>query len=74
MPIARDPKGKVTYPDEIKISLFKALVETFSPWMDEVFFYLCMEKATIWKEVFGFVYDSNEAFEREFGLRTMSRL
>ncbi len=74
MPMARDPKGKVTYPDAIKISLFKALAEALSPWRDEVFFYLCMEKAKIWREVFGFVYDSNEAFERDFGLRTMSRL
>jgi spore photoproduct lyase len=74
MPMARDPKGKVTYPDVIKISLFKALAEAFAPWKDEVFFYLCMEKASIWKEVFGFVYESNEAFERDFGRRIMSRL
>ena len=74
MPMARDPKGKVTYPDEIKIALFEALLEAFSSWREEVFLYLCMEKASIWREVFGFAYDSNEAFEREFGRSTMSRL
>ena len=74
MPMARDPKGKVTYPDEIKVTLYKLLYEVFLPWHGEVFFYLCMEKPSIWKGVFGFTYDSNETFEREFGRSTMPRL
>jgi spore photoproduct lyase len=74
MPMALDPKGKITYPDAIKVTLFRYMYRVFAPWHNEVFFYLCMEKPSIWREVFGFVYSSNEEFEREFGRRTMSRL
>jgi len=69
-----DPNGKLTYPDEIKVSLFKTMYNVLTPWHEKVFIYLCMEKAAIWEETFGAVYENNEAFERDFGLQTMRKL
>ncbi len=74
MPMALDPKGKITYPDDVKVELFRHMREVFAPWMGDVYLYLCMEKTAIWRRVFGFVYPSNDAFEEDFGRRTMSRL
>ena len=71
---AADPHGKLTYPDDLKVRLFKTMVEVFHPWRDRVYLYLCMEKASIWREVFGFVYPTNEDFERDFGSRTLGSL
>lgn len=73
MQLVLDPHGKLTYPDNIKIAMFKHLYKAFEPWLDKVFFYLCMEKASIWEESIGYVYKSNKEFEREFGLQTMKK-
>jgi spore photoproduct lyase len=69
-----DPHGKMTYPDEIKIKLFKAIYDSFKPWRDEVYMYLCMEKASIWERTLGYVYRNNNEFEKDLGLKTMRRL
>ncbi len=74
MEFVRDPHGKFTYPDELKIAMFRTMYQAFTPWLEKVFFYLCMEKADIWLETFGYVYDSNEQFEQEFGTHVMSKL
>lgn len=72
--LVADPHGKLTYADEVKIVLFKTMREAFAPWHKLVFMYLCMEKAEIWEKVFGYVYSSNDEFEKDFGLKTMSKL
>lgn len=64
MDFATDPHGKLTYSDEIKINKFSLMYETFKPWHDKVFFYLCMEKASLWEKSFGYVYKTNEEFEQ----------
>ncbi|MDZ7291417.1 MAG: hypothetical protein ONB44_07760 [candidate division KSB1 bacterium] len=69
-----DPLGKLTYPDEIKIKLFKTMYEAFAPWRGQVFMYLCMEKASIWENSFGYVYRNNEEFERDFGHKTTGKI
>ena len=74
MDMVQDPHGKLTYPDELKIRMFKTMHRAFAPWHDRVFFYLCMEKALIWQETFGFVYEDNEEFERDFGRKTMVKV
>ena len=66
MDLVPDHHGKLTYPDEIKLSLFRTLYSGFAPWHQRVFFYLCMETAAIWREVLGSAYDSNRAFETDF--------
>jgi spore photoproduct lyase len=55
--------GKLSYPDEIKLEMFRFAYESLTAWHDQVFFYLCMENARFWEPVFGFDYPSNEAFE-----------
>ena len=70
---APDPHGKMSYPDDVKISLFNTMYETFAPWRESVFQYLCMEKSSIWLQTFGYSYDTNDAFEKAFGLQTLGR-
>lgn len=74
MELVSDPHDKLTYPDEIKINMFKTIYAAIRPWREKVFMYLCMEKALIWEKTFGYVYADNEEFEREFGGQTMSKL
>lgn len=69
-----DPHGKLTYADNIKIKMFKTMYETLAPWHERVFMYLCMEKAAIWENAFGYVYSNNEEFERDFGYKTMCKI
>jgi spore photoproduct lyase len=73
MELVPDPHGKLTYPDSIKIAMYRHIYKAFRPWHERVFFYLCMEKLSIWEETFGYVYTNNEEFEREFGLHTMTK-
>ena len=74
MPFVKDPKGKLTYRDPVKIEMFRTMVESFFPWHEKVFFYLCMEKAAIWRETFDFAYPNNTVFESDFAAKTMSKL
>jgi spore photoproduct lyase len=74
MEFEKDPHGKLTYPDHLKIKMFKHMYDVFKPWRENIFFYLCMEKASIWEESLNYVYDNNDDFEREFGKQTMSKI
>ncbi len=64
MPLV-DASGKQSYPLEIKKEMFKTLYEAFKPWHGKVYFYLCMEDHSLWSEVFGYEYESNEDMERD---------
>ena len=55
--------GKYSYPRAMKVVLFSFAYQAFLPWHGKVFFYLCMEDASLWKEIFGHEYVSNEEFE-----------
>jgi spore photoproduct lyase len=74
MELVPDPHGKMTYPDDVKVEMFKRMYTVFEPWRDDVFMYLCMEKTAIWLESFGCAYETNEEFEADFGRRTMAKL
>jgi spore photoproduct lyase len=74
MDLVPDPHGKLTCSDEVKVRMFSTMWDAFLPWRDEVFFYLCMEKASIWERSFGFVHPSNEEFEAGFGRAVMPKL
>ncbi len=74
MEMTPDPLGKLTYPDDTKVEMFRTMHSAFSDWHERVFFYLCMEKATIWQRTFGFSYPDNETFERKFLQSSMSKL
>lgn len=73
MELVPDPHGKLTYPDHIKIAMFKTMNDAFLRWRNEIFFYLCMEKAAIWEQAFGYVYEDNETFEKDFGRMTLGK-
>jgi len=70
MEFVADPHGKLTYPDEVKIEMFNVMLGALAPWREDVFMYLCMEKAQIWHQTFGHSYEDNESFERDFAHRT----
>ena len=69
-----DPHGRLTYPDETKIGMFRRMLEAFAGWRDEVFMYLCMEKREVWEGALGRVYESNDEFETDFCARVMTKL
>lgn len=56
--------GKSSYPMDIKEEMFKRAYESFKPWHDKVFFYLCMEDHSLWKKCFGYEYNTNTDMER----------
>ena len=61
-----DCAGKLSYPFEIKKTLFSTLFQAFPDnWKSSVFFYMCMEDVNLWEPVFGRSYPSNEAFEQD---------
>lgn len=62
MPLS-DANGKQSYPLEIKKEMFKHAYESFKPWHKDVYFYLCMEDQSLWKECFGYEYSSNNQME-----------
>jgi spore photoproduct lyase len=74
MEMVPDPHGKLTYPDEIKIAMFRKIYQAFEHWQGRVFMYLCMEKASIWENALGYVYETNEEFEQDFCAKTMGKL
>ncbi len=57
--------GKSSYPLEIKRKMFKFAYESLKPWQKEVYFYMCMEDKSLWKDVFGYEYPTNESFEMD---------
>jgi len=59
-----DASGKSSYPDNIKVEMFKSAYESFSLWHQDVFFYLCMEEHQMWEKTFGYQYATNNDFER----------
>ncbi len=63
MPL-EDVEGKLSYPDSIKIEMFKTAYNSFESWHDKVFFYLCMEPHRLWRECFEYEYKSNDEFEK----------
>lgn len=55
--------GKASYSLDVKREMFKHAYECFKPWHKDVYFYLCMEDQSLWKEVFGYEYASNNQME-----------
>lgn len=54
---------KQSYPYEIKKEMFKFAYDSFKPWHNKVYFYLCMEDHKLWKDCFGYEYSSNNQME-----------
>ncbi|WP_200763756.1 SPL family radical SAM protein [Nitrosophilus alvini] len=62
MPLV-DAAGKLSYPKEIKKEMFGFAYDSLRKWHGKVFFYLCMEEHSLWREIFGREYPTNESFE-----------
>jgi len=60
-----DASGKSSYPLSIKQEMFRHAYKSFSKWHHKVFFYLCMEEHSLWRECFGYEYATNNDFERD---------
>jgi len=74
MPLV-DAGGKLSYPIEIKRKMFKSVYDGFSEkWKDGVFFYMCMEDASLWQDVLGRSYPSNETFEADMKAHYMNKI
>ncbi len=55
--------GKQSYSIETKKEMFSHLYNSFKPWHGKVYFYMCMEAHSLWKDVFGYEYSSNNQME-----------
>lgn len=66
--------GKLSYSLENKKEMFKHAYDTFKPWHKEVYFYLCMEDESLWKEVFGYEYSSNNQMEDFMKISYMNKI
>jgi spore photoproduct lyase len=73
MPLS-DANGKQSYPLEIKREMFKHAYDTFKPWHKDVYFYLCMEDQSLWKECFGYEYSSNNQMEDFMKMSYMNKI
>lgn len=66
--------NKQSYSLETKKEMFKHAYECFKPWHKDVFFYLCMEDESLWKEVFGYEYSSNNQMEEFMKMAYMEKI
>lgn len=58
--------GKLSYPLERKVEMFKRVYDSFgNQWKEAVYFYLCMEDQSLWEPVFGRKYENNSLFEQD---------
>ncbi|BCD68430.1 spore photoproduct lyase family protein [Nitratiruptor sp. YY09-18] len=73
MPLV-DAAGKLSYPMNIKRELFHFAYESLQPWHGKVFFYMCMEDHSLWREVFGYEYPTNESFELDMKYSYLAKI
>ena len=66
--------GKLSYPDEIKLEMFRFAYDSLADWHQRVFFYLCMENQRLWMPVFGQDYTSNAEFEEAMKASYLSKI
>ncbi|VAY87467.1 Spore photoproduct lyase [hydrothermal vent metagenome] len=55
--------NKQSYCLKTKLEMFKVAYDSFKSWHHKVYFYLCMEDKSLWKQIFGYEYSSNNQFE-----------
>jgi spore photoproduct lyase len=69
-----DASGKQSYPLDIKKEMFSHAYKTFEPWHKDVYFYMCMEDHSLWKDVFGYEYSSNYQMEEMMKISYLSKI
>ncbi|NPA27451.1 MAG: hypothetical protein GXN91_00145, partial [Epsilonproteobacteria bacterium] len=70
----REVNGKRTYDYKTKLEMFSHCYNSFKPWHKDVFFYMCMEEHSLWKDVFGYEFSSNNQFEEIMNSFYMSKI
>jgi spore photoproduct lyase len=74
MPLT-DAEGKFSYPLNVKREIFSSVYNRFSEkWKKEVYFYMCMEDKSLWKDIFGKEYKTNEEFESDMNAHYMGKI
>ena len=73
MPLT-NASGKFSYPITIKKEIFSFAYQSLKEWHNEVYFYLCMEDHSLWKDVFGYEYPTNETFEQDMKLHYLKKI
>jgi spore photoproduct lyase len=62
----RGNDGKWRYPRLLRIKMYRWVWQVLNRKMTDVFTYMCMEKADVWREVFGWAPKNNTEFDRRF--------
>jgi spore photoproduct lyase len=70
----RDVNGKKSYDYERKLEMFRSCYDGLKEWRGKVFFYLCMEEHTLWRDVFGYEFVSNNQFEEMMNSFYMAKI
>ncbi len=66
--------GKQSYSIETKKEMFSHLYNSFKPWHGKVYFYMCMEAHSLWKDVFGYEYSTNNQMEDMMKMSYMEKI
>ena len=66
--------GKKSYSLEQKKEMFRFLYQCFGAWHNKVYFYLCMEAHSLWQDVFGYEYASNNQMEEFMKMSYMEKI
>ena len=69
-----EASGKLSYPLETKKKLFSFAYDSLKEWHSKVFFYLCMEDHSLWMDVFGYEYPTNESLEMDMKLHYLAKI
>lgn len=69
-----DINGKKSYDLKTKKEMFQHCYDSFKPWHKDVYFYMCMEAHSLWKDVFGFEYNSNHQMEEFMNVAYMDKI
>ncbi len=69
-----EASGKLSYPLETKRKLFSFAYQSLKAWHGKVFFYMCMEDHSLWKDVFGYEYPTNESLELDMKLHYLQKI
>ncbi len=69
-----EASGKLSYPLETKKKLFSFAYQSLKAWHGKVFFYLCMEDHSLWMDVFGYEYPTNESLEMDMKLHYLAKI
>ena len=69
-----EASGKLSYPLETKKKLFRFAYQALKPWHKKVFFYMCMEDHSLWMDVFGYEYPTNESLEMDMKLHYLAKI